>query len=159
MVAYLNFAFDPATGAWVHGNSQNGGNAPVSQDSSSWITNIAYDYQQYSGGNSAPVVSREYTAAPSTASGGSSSFWNILNGISGAIDGVRAATNPGYNQPLNPNTPYYNQYGVPMNPGAPGTATGPGSGFMTQPVFAGLSGTHLGLIAAALVAGYLVLKK
>ncbi len=129
----------------------------MGQDASSWVQNMAYDYQQYSGGNSAPVVaSREYTAAPST---GGSSIWNILNGISGAIDGVQRGINTGAGGvPLNPNAPYYNQYGVPMNPGAPGTTPGPGSGFMDKPVLGGLTGVHLALIGAAIVAGYLAMK-
>jgi len=131
----------------------------MSQDASSWVQNIAYDYQQAGGGGSAPVVSQPSTYAPQSG-GAMSSVWNILNGISGAIDGVQRGLNTGQGgTPLNPSAPYYNQYGVPMNPGAPGTTPGPGSGFVDQPIIAGLTGLHISLILAALVAGYVVMKK
>lgn len=162
MVAYLDIIYNRPQSD-IYGSDGYGGdnvterNAP---DASSWITNIAYDYQQYSGGT--PVVSSggSTTAAPS--SGGTSTFWNILNGISGAIDGVRGAaggyTQGQYNPPLNPNTPYYNQYGVPYNPGAPGTTPGPTSGFVSPGIIPGVSDTTL-LIGLAVLAGVFILAR
>lgn len=134
-------------------------------DDSSWIQNVAYEYQSYIGG--APVVSSSgsSTVAPraSDANISGGGFMGILNGISGVIDGVRSGVvgyqTGQYNPPLNPNTPYYNQYGVPMNPGAPGTASGPGSGFQTGAILPGVSNGSLMLIGVGLAAAFFLLRK
>ena len=167
MATRLDFVYDRNTGEYIHGNGATmGDNENASTgDASSWIQNLAYDFQTYSGTGSAPIVSETAPATYAPQSGGSTgkssggSFWNVLNGISGVIDGVRTAVNPTTGQPLNPDTPYYNQRGVPMRPGAPGTAPGPGSGFMDRPVLGSVTGGHLALALAALVAGYFLLKK
>lgn len=153
MATRLDFVYDPDTGAYVHRNSPNGGNGMSQQDPSSWIQNIAYDYQGYIGGS--PTVSTTGTTTAAPSSGGTNTFWNILNGISGAIDGIKGAAGGyvqgQYNPPLNPQTPYYNQYGVPFNPGAPGTSPGPTSGFVSPSILPGVSDSTLlfGLLAVA----------
>ena len=85
----------------------------------------------------------------------------LLQGINRSVDGLAQVGQypPNYNAiPMNPNDPRYNNYGVPFNGSAPGTVPGPGSGFMSQPVFGSVTGGQVALGIAALIAIALTFK-
>lgn len=164
MVVKLDFNFDPLTGRIIQRPT---GQGKSGMDASSWVQNIAYDYQTANPASN-PAITTGPMVSPSPSSFGKgiadillAGPRLLLAGVNQTIDGVKNAIMypPGFQvDPANPNAPRYTQYGVPFNPALPGTSPGPGSGFLQQKVFGDITGGQIAIGLAAL-AGVILLAK